>query len=70
MTALALSMGAPFWFDALNKPNIVRASGPKPGSAPFLGRWKSGSGRLSGEQEREARVALKAPAPLAVRVPD
>lgn len=30
LTALALSMGAPFWFDALNKLNIVRASGPKP----------------------------------------
>ena len=30
LTALALSLGAPFWFDALNKLNIVRASGPKP----------------------------------------
>jgi hypothetical protein len=34
LTALALSMGAPFWFDALNKLNIVRSAGRRPERAP------------------------------------
>ncbi|MCG2583067.1 hypothetical protein [Massilia sp. TS11] len=30
LSALAISLGAPFWFDALSKMTNVRASGPKP----------------------------------------
>ena len=30
ITALAVSLGAPFWFDALNKLNSIRAAGSKP----------------------------------------
>ncbi len=33
VTAAALALGAPFWFDALNKLVNVRSSGPKPKSA-------------------------------------
>jgi hypothetical protein len=30
ITALAASMGAPFWFEMLNKLNAIRSSGTKP----------------------------------------
>jgi hypothetical protein len=30
ITVLAVSLGAPFWFDLLNKLANLRASGPKP----------------------------------------
>lgn len=33
ITALAVSMGAPFWFDMLNKALNMRSSGPKPARA-------------------------------------
>jgi hypothetical protein len=42
MTGLALSLGAPFWFDTLNKIVNIRAAGPKPAatnkSAPKKGK--------------------------------
>jgi uncharacterized integral membrane protein len=34
LTVLALSLGAPFWFDALTKLASLRQSGPKPKTAP------------------------------------
>ncbi len=34
ITAFAISLGAPFWFDLLNKFMQLRGSGPKPASAP------------------------------------
>ena len=33
MTALAISMGSPFWFDLLQRLINIRTSGPKPGAA-------------------------------------
>lgn len=33
LTALAILMGAPFWFDVLNKISNVRGTGPKPASS-------------------------------------
>ncbi len=34
LSALAITMGAPFWFDILNKFVNVRNAGPKPPSSP------------------------------------
>jgi len=34
LTALAVSLGAPFWFDLLGKLTPIRATGPKPGAKP------------------------------------
>jgi hypothetical protein len=34
MTALAVSLGAPFWFDTLNRLFSLRAAGPKPPKSP------------------------------------
>ncbi|RAJ80383.1 hypothetical protein CLV59_105492 [Chitinophaga dinghuensis] len=34
LTALAISLGAPFWFDLLNKLIQLRSTGPKPATAP------------------------------------
>lgn len=34
LTALAISLGAPFWFDMLNKVISIRAAGKKPGEKP------------------------------------
>ncbi len=34
ITALAISLGAPFWFDLLNKIVQLRSAGPKPSEAP------------------------------------
>jgi hypothetical protein len=34
ITALALSLGAPFWFDLLNKIIQLRGTGPKPNDIP------------------------------------
>ncbi|HUC82003.1 MAG TPA: hypothetical protein VMR70_13890 [Flavisolibacter sp.] len=33
LTALAIMMGAPFWFDVLNKVSNIRGTGPKPSSS-------------------------------------
>jgi hypothetical protein len=33
LTALAIMMGAPFWFDVLNKISNIRGTGPKPASS-------------------------------------
>ena len=33
ITILAISLGAPFWFDILNKVASIRSSGTKPASA-------------------------------------
>ena len=33
MTAVAVTLGAPFWFDLLGKVSNLRAAGPKPGTA-------------------------------------
>jgi hypothetical protein len=33
LTALAVMMGAPFWFDVLNKVSNIRGTGPKPASS-------------------------------------
>jgi hypothetical protein len=32
LTTLAIFMGAPFWFDALNKISNLRSTGPRPPS--------------------------------------
>jgi hypothetical protein len=37
ITAIAASLGAPFWFDALNKVARLRASGPPPSAADTAG---------------------------------
>jgi hypothetical protein len=34
LTSLAICLGAPFWFDILNKCMNLRGTGPKPGTAP------------------------------------
>jgi len=34
ITIAALSLGAPFWFDALNKLSNLRMAGKKPAEAP------------------------------------
>jgi hypothetical protein len=45
MTGLAVSLGAPFWFDMLKKVLSVRAAGPKPDRADGT---KQNSGRGHG----------------------
>lgn len=43
ITVLALMMGAPFWFDLLNKLANVRGNGPKPGSLTDVDRKAKGN---------------------------
>jgi hypothetical protein len=52
LTALAISIGAPFWFDMLNKVIRMRASGPKPRDDPAGGPAAGGSAPGAAPTER------------------
>jgi hypothetical protein len=50
ITALAVSLGAPFWFDLLNKVIKLRATGPQATNTAVIDKPTSGGGNNAGDE--------------------